>query len=66
MAIPTLSPERIIPIEIVDEKEKRDVMTSYAPNYFIRTGMPKVKVDESYIIINIKVVLMDLMVERAP
>jgi hypothetical protein len=63
---PTASLEGIMITAVIDEKERRDVMTSDVPNAFIQVPMPKKKKGEERVIMKITGVLVDLLVALAP
>ena len=65
-ASPTAHLESILLTAAVDAKEGRDVMSADVPNAFIQTPMPQTKPGEARVMIKIKGILVDLLVQMAP
>ena len=63
MSSPTVATEAVLLSCIIDAEEERDVAVIDIPNSFIQTRVE----DENYMVfINIRVVLVDILVEISP
>ena len=65
-ASPTVSLESLFLTSIIDAKEGRDVMTCDIPNAFIQATMPKIEKGSEKVIMKIKGILLELLIEIAP
>ena len=65
-ASPTASLESIFLTAIIDAKEKRDVMSTDIPNAFIQATMPPLVEGEDRVMMKLKGILLELLVEQAP
>jgi hypothetical protein len=63
---PTVATESIMLAVVIDVKEGWDMMMANVPNASIQTKMPEMKKNGERVIMKIKGVLVDLMVELAP
>jgi Reverse transcriptase (RNA-dependent DNA polymerase) len=63
---PTASLESILLTAVVDAKEGRDVMSGDVPNAFIQTKMPPTVDGEARVMLKIKGVLVNMLVQLAP
>ena len=65
-ASPTVSLESLFLTSIIDAKEGRDVMTCDIPNAFIQASMPKIEKGGKKVLMKIKGILLELLLEIAP
>ena len=65
-ASPTVSLESLFLTSIIGAKEGRDVMTCDIPNAFIQATMPPIEKGGEKVIMKIKGILLELLIEIAP
>jgi hypothetical protein len=65
-ASPTVSLESLFLTSVIDAKEGRDVMTCDIPNAFIQAEMPAIEKGHEKVIMKIKGVLLEILLEMAP